>query len=396
MSDKYCRDRAEQCMRRARAFERDSKSSSGLYNYNQAVRWYLEIEYPTAEDYRGIAEAYEGCVETCNNLSDKPHYYTKAVECYLQIQLLTANDHRAIADIYRSVAIFNFNRRDKPTAADYFWRAKEQLLQIKLDEREDRDYRELTLTFLDLVDTCYYLHNQQAVDEAKENAFQAFDCIKTKNSKELDFGDPRSVVGFPKFFEYFQEQSAKPSYLSSAEYKNHAHIVQATHAKRMDEQSMADLFGGICIDEVNKGLGEMMNALAINNVSKPSVAAIPSFAPINLERPSNDVAFRTLAIDFLGQTQVHIQQSKISDTIATYKEALQALEKVQDKSELDQQIITAIGRQISYLKEQIEKFKVNSVKFDDDKSYDGDAAALDEEQPKSESLPLQNQQVANS
>ena len=368
-----------------------SRRSNKDYYYHQAIDWYLQIKNLTDKDYQALANVNQDLAEIASKLSDRSYYCVRAINWYLGIKVLTAQDHRAIAEIYRKHAVACFNANDNQQAADYFWRSKEQLLQINLDDRKDSDYRELTITFLDLADTCYFLLNQQAVDEATENALQAFELIKIKNPAELTIGDPRSPDRFPLFFKYFQNESSEYSYMASADHQNHAHILQATHAKRVEEQSMADLFAGICIDDVNKGLGDMMNQLVITNVSKPS------FAPISLKQPQNDVAYRSLAIDFLAQTQSHIQQCEISNTILTYKEALRALHKVRDKSQSDQQIISTIEQQIRFLTEKIECYPELSHEneYSDEKGYDEDDD-LAEKRAASQALPEQNQQVTSS
>lgn len=314
--------------------------------------------------------------------------YTKAIEWYLKIKQATAEDHRAIAGIYRRFAVIDFKADVNQEAAANYQHSIQQLLLIDSEVRIDSDYRELTELYLDLADTCVYIPNQQAAMESNEYAIQAFNLIKNKHAEELALGDPR--VNFQVFFDYFQRKSSTISYLASANFKNHKDILQAGHAKRVEEQSMVDLFGTICIDEVNEDLGAMMGGLAVSN------AAIPIFAPIRLDQPSSDVDYRTLAIEYLRLTQCHVLQGNISDTVKTYRDALQALNAVHDKGESDKQIITAIGQQIGFLQEKMGCYEEQSdtdTEYDDD---DDDDDEVVEEASESQPLPSQNKQVADS
>src|SRR3990167_2281263 len=175
--------------------------------------------------------------------------FDQAIECYLKIKIVLADDRRKLSELYWICAIADFNKGHKQDAAVHYQRSIEQLLEIKLEERQDRDYRELTELFLDLADTCYYLPNQQAAEEARENAIQAFFYIKNKNTKEQAIGDP--TINFSVFYEYFQNITSEKSYIASAKFKNHAHILQTSHAKHQEDESMANLFGTCCIDEMS-------------------------------------------------------------------------------------------------------------------------------------------------
>lgn len=378
MLDEDCRKKAEQCMERSHDYRKGEK----LNFYIKAVEWYLQIQQPSDDDHRSIAQIYHNCADIDPIKKNRLYFYMKAIERWLQVQQPSDKDRRDAADIYRRLAVADFNDNRDLEAAENYQKSIQQLLQIAPESLRDVDYRELTELYLDLADTCFYISNQQAADQSNEYAIEAFNLIKNKNAEELAIGDPR--LNFSIFFRYFQEKTSYESYLRSTRFGINEHILEESQKKRHEDKGMADLFGGICIDEVNEGLGAMMGGLAVINSS------IPSFNPINLSQPSSDVDYRALVIEYLRLIQIYIKQGKITDTIKTWVVALQTLNNVKEKTESDNVIITQIYDQICYLKDQMAHFKENHEADTEDDDYD--ATTEDKSQPLNE----QNQQLANS
>ncbi len=298
------------------------------------------------EIYRAQAKRLDAMAERHRGAEQKIERYLEAIDEYSKILDKTGDDMRAMAECSKYVAVNYFNSAcTKPAyyerAAHYYLQAIQYLHQIAA---EDQDYRNLTGLYIDLADACFHSYNQAAAQEASANAITAFNLIKIKYAEESAIGDP--TINFKAFYEYFENKSSTVSYRASAAHQNHQHLLLG----RYEDQTIAGLFDDFSLDgglpDAVSGIDEMMKGLGISN------AALPSFAPIRLDQPSNDVDFRCMAIEFLRLTQKHMQQGDLQMTMSTYRQARDALTAIKYKSEHDVITIKNIADQIHYLSAQ--------------------------------------------
>jgi hypothetical protein len=285
------------------------------------------------------------------------HFYQLGIEAYSNIRVKTMADHRAIASTLRHIAITFFNwagsltedvnasRYEYEQAGQYYLKSIHYFKN--LPRLEDEEFRNLTELYVDLSDVCCHLLKHVDAEEALGNAILAFKEIKIKNSKELAIGDP--VINFKVFYEHVQSETSTASYLSSTRFKNYQQILLG----RREEQQMADMFDTVSMMEKPvmdmTALDSMMSGLGLSN------NAMPSFVPVRLDNPVNDVDYRCISIEYLRLTQQHIQASNIFSTIITYRQALSALQSIQTKTQHDLATVDNIETQIRYLeKEQAE------------------------------------------
>jgi len=293
------------------------------------------------QEFRLLAESC--CTIARQNAEDdwenKIHYFNQSIAYYSKIKYVTPDDIRDMSARFRDIAIVHFNRGDHMKAGEYYLRSIQQILTIELD---DRDYRTLTELYIDLADACAHFHNQPEADAAVRNAMLALNQIKEKTPAEKDIGNPE--INFPAFHQYVERKTSTQLYRESARYKNHEKMFH----HQLDEQMMAHMLDGFSMSDRPAGpavsdIEAMMGGLCCLN------SAIPNFVPVNLVQPTNDVDFRSRAIEFLRLTQQHIQQNNIKDTIATYRQAREALQLVKSKTAHDLSTIRRIDEHIHSL-----------------------------------------------
>ena len=325
------------------------------------------------ELYRKNAEQ---CVENIRfyPIEEKESAYKQSIIWYSHIQNKTVDDMRAIATRYGDLAIIYFNRGGSDLAhykqaGHYYSQSIQQRQQMALD---DANCRELTELYIDLSDVFICISEGAAAEDAMGNAIKAFNMIIHKNPAELAIGDPKK--NFLEFRGYFEKQTSTPAYLASAKYKNHEQILLA----RQNEQSMASMMDDLSFVKESPievgSIDQMMGGLIISN------EALPNFTPINLDRPSSDVDYRCIAIEYLRLTQQHAKQNNLSDTIITYQQAWRPLQEIKCKNANDLATISQIEEQIDCLRAQVRTSHTQST------------------QKPSRSLPFwhQNTQVADS
>ncbi len=280
------------------------------------------------------------------NTAEKIPLHRQAIVEYSAIQNKTISDMRKIALQHDHIAVHYFNMAAFAEAAASYQASI--IYTHKISETfslEDKDYRYLCASYIDLADACTYISKLQEADEAIGNAMTAFHRIKLKNPAELAIGDP--ARHFQQFYEFFQKQTSHSKYMASSAFKNHEQIL----SRHQEDHSMADMFASCALsDQDPKELSQlhaMMEGLHTTN------AAAAVFSPINLDNPVNDKDYRAIAIEYLRSNQQHIKEGNIPHAISTYHQASKALNSIKFKNSTDIAIMTTIGEKNSFLEQHL-------------------------------------------
>lgn len=281
---------------------------------------------------------------------DRVVFYRLAIDNYSTIREKNLLDHRAVASAFRNLAIIYFNwagsfdggsRSHYEQAGEYYLKGIQWYRQMP--SLDDEDFREMTELYIDLSDVCCHLLKHADADEALRNAIIAFKQIKIKKPAELAIGDP--AANLPGLYQYIENITSEQGYLSSTRFKNYQKILMT----RYEDKQMADLLGDVSMAEsvVDPSVLDcMMSGLDLSN------RGMPMFAPINLDKPSNDLDYRSVSIEYLRLTQQHMQQGNINLTLTAYRQALSALKAIQSQTAHDQATIKTIETQIDCLEAQ--------------------------------------------
>lgn len=277
-------------------------------------------------------------------------FYKSAIDNYSSIKEKTLSDHRAIASAFRHIAITQFNwagsydgdsRPHYEQAGEYYLKGIQQYREMP--SLEDEDFREITELYIDLSDVCCHLLKHADADEALRNAILAFKQITIKTPEELAIGDP--AANLQGLYQYIEKITSHQGYLSSTRFKNYQKILMT----RYEDRQMADLLGGVSMAESvvdPSALDSIMSGLDLSN------RGMPMFAAINLDKPSNDLDYRSVSIEYLRLTQQHMQQGNINLTLTAYRQALSALKAIRSQTAHDQATIKTIETQIDCIEAQ--------------------------------------------
>ncbi|WP_115700944.1 hypothetical protein [Legionella sainthelensi] len=266
--------------------------------------------------------------------------YQNGINLFLQISYKSVADIKAIVSAYYNLATLFFNSKDYANAGECYVAAINQLVQTSLD---DDSYRNLTELYIDLADACYEMMNQVAGDEAMANAIKAFGLIRYKTPEEHKIGDP--VTHFKEFHAYYEKKLSTKSYLKSAKFMNHEHLLGERQVERQQEQAFFNQFESISLSEIqqfDRSLENMLSQLSLS-------AEQPIFNPISLNETPSDSAYRGMAMQFLNLAKSQIQNKQISNAITTYQQAIKTLNAIKLPKESDLQIIQSLTQQIEYL-----------------------------------------------
>ncbi|KTD60296.1 Tetratricopeptide repeat protein [Legionella santicrucis] len=278
--------------------------------------------------------------------------YQEGINLFLQISNKSVADIKAIVSAYYDLATLYFNSKDYANAGACYEAAINQLVQTSLD---DDSYRNLTELYIDLADACYEMMHQVAGDQAMTNAIKAFGLIQYKTLEEHRIGDP--VTHFREFHAYYEKKLSTKSYLKSANFINHEHLLGERQVERQQEQALFDQFESISLSEIqqfDRSLEKMLSQLSLS-------AEQPIFSPISLNKTPSDSAYRGMAMQFLNLAKSHIQNQQISDAITTYQQAIRTLNAIQLPNESDLQIIQSLLQQIEYLQKKPSSSHSHSV-----------------------------------
>nr|WP_238589475.1 hypothetical protein [Legionella cincinnatiensis] len=266
--------------------------------------------------------------------------YQNGINLFLQISNKSVADIKAIVSAYHDLATIYFNSKDYANAGECYVAAINQLVQTSLD---DDSYRNLTELYIDLADACYEMMNQVAGDEAMTNAIKAFGLIQYKTVEEHRIGDP--VTHFKEFHAYYEKKLSTKSYLKSAKFMNHEHLLGERQVARHEEQTLFNQFESISLSEIqqfDRSLENMLSQLSLS-------AEQPTFSPISLNETPSDSAYRGMAMQFLNLAKSQIQNKQISNAITAYQQAIKTLNAIKLPKESDLQIIQSLAQQIEYL-----------------------------------------------
>ncbi|MCW8444396.1 hypothetical protein OQJ19_02820 [Fluoribacter gormanii] len=265
--------------------------------------------------------------------------YLQGINLFLHIVNKTLNDFHELSDAYHDLAIIYFNSSEYEKSAQCYLDAIKQLLQTPLN---DKSYRKLTELYIDLADACYESLNQPAGDEAMANAIKAFGCIKEKTFEEQNIGDP--VVNFKQFHSHYEKKLSTASYIASSKFANHEHLLgEGQFAKQ--EQALFEQFEAISIHEIQQidhSIESMLSQLSLSADKHP-------FSPVLINETPSDGAYRNMAMQLLALAQSQVQNQRVTNTIATYKQAIKTLQMLKDPQQSDHQIIQHLEEQIHYL-----------------------------------------------
>ncbi|QMT59542.1 hypothetical protein [Legionella sp. PC997] len=294
------------------------------------------------EEYRKQAKlkiAEAKYLETASLTKKGVIRYLQGINLFSQIVNKTITDFEDLSSAYHDLAILHFNSAQYEKSAQCYMDAINQILQTPL---HDKSYRKLTELYMDLADACYESLKQPAGDEAMANAIKAFGCIKDKTFEEQKIGDP--VVNFKQFHGHYEKKLSTDSYIASSKFANHEHLLsEGQFAKQ--EQALFEQFETISIHEIQQidhNIENMLNQLSLSADKHP-------FTPVLINETPSDGAYRNMAMQLLALAKAHIQNQRLGDTIATYKQALKTLQAIKVPQKSDQQIMQHLEEQIHHL-----------------------------------------------
>ncbi|PJD96923.1 MAG: hypothetical protein CK426_02285 [Legionella sp.] len=273
--------------------------------------------------------------------------YANAIEYSMQIENKMEEDYLRMSHACHTIAIINFNAKKYDLAAQYYHESAQHLQHTTLN---DVRYRTLVKLYIDLSDACSELYHQDAANEAINNAIQAFHLIQNKTNSELHIGNPREH--FKAFYELYEAQTSTNTYITSTKFTNHEQLLM----ERQQEALLLSQFSDISMEEMNDLNNHLENMLQY----LPEKAKNP-FSPVLFNQKPNDDTYRSAAKDFLRMAQSHMQTGSISDTIASYRQAIHVLDKVSVTTSNDTQIIAALNNQITYLQKKSTPARPNAI-----------------------------------